>query len=169
MGRSYGPASNATRTIITSASRVSILRRIPGLAGSHAMSRSKAKIWPWRFIIVPSVASGPASRRRPGARAVHVVGGRRGEEDGGAADVAGSPQRPAGMRPGSARAAVGVGAQGLGVVGREIAGRDRVDVDALAPPIRWRAALVRPATPLLATRCRTGRGCRPGRTAARRC
>ena len=30
------------------------LGRIPAPAGSHAMSRSNAKIWPWRFIVFPS-------------------------------------------------------------------------------------------------------------------
>ena len=64
--------------------------------------------------------------------------------------------------------AVGVGAQRLGVVGRDVARRDGVDVDAPAPPTRWRAAWSARRR-RASRRCRRGRGCRPGRRAARRC
>ena len=80
----------------------------------------------------------------------------------------GSPQRPAGMRSRIARRAVGVGAQGLGVVGLDVAGRDGVDVDALAPPTRWRGAWSGRRRRAW-RRCRRGCGCRPGRRGARRC
>ncbi len=92
----------------------------------------------------------------------------RGEEDGGAGDVVGLAPAAGGDALEDRPVAGRVGAQGLGVVGLDVARRDGVHVDALRRPFVGEE-LRQARRPRAWTRCRRGRGCRPGTTAARRC
>ena len=83
-------------------------------------------------------------------------------------DPSGSPQRPAGMRSRIWRLRVLVGLQRRGVVGRDIARRDGVDVDALGRPFVGQQ-LSQAADARSWMRYSWARGCRPGRSASRRC